>query len=283
MRKILVDWLIDVHMKFKLLPETLFLTVNMIDRYCERNQVKRKNYQLLGVTSMLIASKYEEIYPPFVKDFIYITDKAYTKEQIIEMETSILLSLNFDLTFPTTLRFLERYSHITDCDFKLISLARYMLELCLVEISMNKWNPSLLVCSAIFVSKKILERRNPWTRFMFQQTGHQEKDVRRCAKELCFIINNAHTKRHYQAAFKKYSLPKFNGVAEICRNLSESIQQDEIQASTGRTNTGPVTITPYVSNRSSIDSQLIGSFSQPNNSQLSMNRYIEGQMHFEPN
>ena len=52
----------------------------MIDRYCERNRVKRKNYQLLGVTSMLIASKYEEIYPPFVKDFIYITDRAYTKE-----------------------------------------------------------------------------------------------------------------------------------------------------------------------------------------------------------
>jgi|TARA_B110000285_G_C15069414_1_gene587049 G2/mitotic-specific cyclin-B, other len=116
---------------------------------------------------MLIASKYEEIYPPFVKDFIYITDKAYSKEQIIEMESSILQSLNFDLTYPTTLRFLERYSHITDCDSKLFSLARYMLELCLVEISMNKWNPSLLVCSAIFVSKKILERRNPWTRFMF--------------------------------------------------------------------------------------------------------------------
>ena len=80
MRRILVDWLIDVHLKFKLLPETLFLSINMVDRYCERNQVKRKAYQLLGITSMLIASKYEEIYPPFIKDFIYITDKAYTKE-----------------------------------------------------------------------------------------------------------------------------------------------------------------------------------------------------------
>ena len=74
MRRILVDWLIDVHMKFKLLPETLCLTINLVDRYTEVTQIKRKNYQLIGVTCMLIASKYEEIYPPFIKDFIYITD-----------------------------------------------------------------------------------------------------------------------------------------------------------------------------------------------------------------
>ena len=79
MRRILVDWLIDVHMKFKLLPETLFITINMVDRYTELHQISRKNYQLIGVSCMLIASKYEEIYPPFLKDFIYITDQAYTK------------------------------------------------------------------------------------------------------------------------------------------------------------------------------------------------------------
>ncbi len=67
MRAVLVSWLIEVHMKFKLLPETLFLTVNLIDRYTEKKQVSRTNYQLLGVTAMLIASKYEEIYAPEVR------------------------------------------------------------------------------------------------------------------------------------------------------------------------------------------------------------------------
>jgi G2/mitotic-specific cyclin-B, other len=80
MRVILVGWLIDVHLKFKLLPETLFLTINLIDRYCEKKQILRGNYQLLGVTAMLIASKYEEIYAPEIRDCVYITDKAYTKE-----------------------------------------------------------------------------------------------------------------------------------------------------------------------------------------------------------
>ncbi len=82
MRAILVDWIIEVHLKFKLLPETLFLTISLIDRYLERVQIKRNNLQLVGVTAMLIASKYEEIYAPEVRDFVYITDNAYTKEEI---------------------------------------------------------------------------------------------------------------------------------------------------------------------------------------------------------
>lgn len=80
MRTILIGWLVEVHLKFKLLPETLFLTINLIDRYLEKKQILRTNFQLLGVTAMLIASKYEEIYAPEIRDFVYITDKAYTKE-----------------------------------------------------------------------------------------------------------------------------------------------------------------------------------------------------------
>lgn len=80
MRKILVDWLVDVHLKYKMKEETLFLAINFIDRYCSLRQVPRTEYQLVGVSCMLLAAKYEEIYPPFVKDFVYITDNAYTSE-----------------------------------------------------------------------------------------------------------------------------------------------------------------------------------------------------------
>lgn len=84
MRSILIDWLVDVHLKFKLRPETLYLTVNIIDRYLARTIVSRGSLQLVGVTAMLIASKYEEIYSPIVKDFVYITDNAYTREEILK-------------------------------------------------------------------------------------------------------------------------------------------------------------------------------------------------------
>ena len=86
MRGILVDWLSEVHLKFKLVPETLYLSVNLIDRYLEKELVQRSHLQLIGVTAMLIASKYEEIYAPEVKDFVYITDKAYSKDQILQLE-----------------------------------------------------------------------------------------------------------------------------------------------------------------------------------------------------
>lgn len=90
MRAILVDWLVEVHLKFKLVPETLYLTVNLIDRYLELVQVPRQKLQLIGVTAMLIASKYEEIYAPEVRDFVYITDRAYTKEEILDQEFDML-------------------------------------------------------------------------------------------------------------------------------------------------------------------------------------------------
>lgn len=66
----------------------------------------------MGVSAMLIACKYEEIYPPELKDFVYITDRAYTKEDVLQMEFQILSVLQFDLTFPTALRFLERFTKV---------------------------------------------------------------------------------------------------------------------------------------------------------------------------
>jgi cyclin B len=97
MRAILIDWLVEVHLKFKLVNESLFLTINLIDRFLEKEQVSRQKLQLVGVTAMLIACKYEEIYPPIVKDFVYITDNAYTKEEILSMERKILTTLDFNI------------------------------------------------------------------------------------------------------------------------------------------------------------------------------------------
>jgi len=82
MRAILVDWLVEVHLKFKLVPETLYLTINLIDRYLERADVSRPKLQLVGVTCLLIASKYEEIYPPELRDLVYICDRAYTRNDV---------------------------------------------------------------------------------------------------------------------------------------------------------------------------------------------------------
>lgn len=97
-RSTLVDWLIQIHYNFKLWPETLFLTVNVFDRYCSLNEISKKEVQLVGIAALLMITKYEEIYPPTLKDFIYITGDNYTSEQILEMERKILYALDFDIS-----------------------------------------------------------------------------------------------------------------------------------------------------------------------------------------
>lgn len=142
MRSILIDWLVDVHYKFKLVPETLYLTVNLIDRYLEKKEVSRQNLQLVGVTAMLIASKFEEIYAPIVKDFVYITDNAYTKDEILLMEMQMLHTLDFEVNFTSAFRFLERFAKVAKVDSILLHLSRYFLELSLVNYHMLKYPQS---------------------------------------------------------------------------------------------------------------------------------------------
>ena len=109
MRAILVDWLIEVHHKFELMPETLYLTINIVDRFLSVKTVPRRELQLVGISAMLMASKYEEIWAPEVNDFVCISDRAYSHEQILKMEKAILGKLEWTLTVPTPYVFLVRF------------------------------------------------------------------------------------------------------------------------------------------------------------------------------
>lgn len=105
-RGFLVEWIIDVHRKFRLLPETLYVTVSIIDRYLSLVQIKKAQLHLLGVAALLIATKYEEIYPPELKDLIQISENKFKKEEVLELETHILVTLEFNFFVPSHLRFL---------------------------------------------------------------------------------------------------------------------------------------------------------------------------------
>lgn len=109
MRSILVDWLVEVHHKFKLYPATLWLTVNVIDRFLAKVPIKRARLQLVGISAFFIACKFEEVYPPEAKDFVHITDNAYTRQEMLAMESDILNALNYEILVPTGFNFLSRY------------------------------------------------------------------------------------------------------------------------------------------------------------------------------
>ena len=80
-----------MHLRFKLLPETLYVTVGIIDKFIHvEENIKKKDLQLLGITALHIAGKYEEIYPPELKHYLKITDNSVTKEQVLKLEYKIL-------------------------------------------------------------------------------------------------------------------------------------------------------------------------------------------------
>ena len=211
MRIILLDWLIDVQLKFKLLPETLFLTINIIDRYLSISKATKENLQLIGITSMLIACKYEEIYFPEIKDFIYMTDDTYSKDEVLQMEYEILKKLEFNITNPSSLRFLEIYNFYLKLDNKIYFLAKYFLELSLVNYKQIKFLPSIIATSAIYLSKKqdvLFDENELWN-----ITGYTFNDIEECylrLKEYIFHLDNT----QYLAVKRKYSSEKYFSVSK---------------------------------------------------------------------
>lgn len=106
----------------------------------------------------------------------------------------MLETIDFDLYFPTSIRFLERFCVVGECSTEIYYLSLFFLELSSVEVKMNKWNPSMLACASIYISKKIKECNFPWTAFMTQQTSYSENQIRECARDICFILNNIDNK-----------------------------------------------------------------------------------------
>ena len=213
MRAILIDWLVEVHLKFKLMPETLFLTHNLIDRFLSKKVVTRKNLQLVGVTAMLLASKYEEIWAPEVRDFVYISDKAYSREQILDMEKQMLNTLGFHLTVPTPYQFLSRFYKAAGADKQFQLLASFIVESSLPDYSMLKFPASLTAAAATYVAMKTLGK-GEWNDVMVAHTRYTEADIRPCANAMARLQRKSAT-ASLSAVHKKFSNPKFMEVARL--------------------------------------------------------------------
>jgi cyclin B len=138
---------------------------------------------------MLIATKYEEIYPPEVRDFVYITDKAYTKEEILAMEVEILNALEFNVTSPSSYRFLELYANLAQLSQEDFTLTHYIIEVSTIESKMIRYSPSLITAAGIYLTNKIRKRQIPWPAQMTLK--YTENDLKRCAKDLCVLLQGA--------------------------------------------------------------------------------------------
>ncbi|XP_062102752.1 G2/mitotic-specific cyclin-2 isoform X2 [Humulus lupulus] len=208
MRSILIDWLIEVHDKFELLKETLFLTINLIDRFLSKQTVARKKLQLVGLVAMLLACKYEEVSVPVVGDLILISDKAYTRDEVLEMEKLMLNTLQFNMSAPTPYVFIKRFLKAAQSDKKLELLSFFMIELSLVEYEMLKYSPSLLAAAAVYTAQCTLYGFKQWSKTCEWHTSYSEDQLLECSRLMVGFHQKAATGK-LTGVHRKYCTSKF--------------------------------------------------------------------------
>lgn len=225
MRTILVDWLVDVHGRFKMLQETLYLSISIMDAFLQLDStINRRELQLVGLTAMLIAAKFEETWAPEINDFVYMSDKAYTSKDVLTMECRMLQKLDFRLGRPLPLHFLRRNtqaaSQILDqVDVLHHTLSKYLMELTLPEYNFCHYLPSELAAAALCLSLRLLDESDTdgsklWNHSMVFYSGYQYDILEPLMDKLCSLLLAAESSK-FQAIRKKYACSKLYNISTI--------------------------------------------------------------------
>jgi len=217
MRAIIVNWIIEVHDRFKLLPDTLFLSVIIFDRYMSIiNNINKNRLQLIGVTSLLIACKYEEIFSPEVRDFICILDREYEREDLMEEENNILKILKFEVMYPSSLRYYEILRIKFGIEEKYYKYGNFLLELCLLDCKFSKYKQAVIATTVCFIILKLFQKVN-FEKFMNNEIKIKEKEIMDCLVDICFMLEYIEGSI-YPALSKKHK--------GICNEIKKIIEKE---------------------------------------------------------
>ncbi|KAL3285983.1 hypothetical protein HHI36_000497 [Cryptolaemus montrouzieri] len=209
MRSVVVDWLVEVQISFKLCLDTLHLSISILDRYLETNiNVGRETLQLVAISGLMIAAKYEEVMIPEVVDFVYVCDDTFTKHQILEMERNIFAALKFFIPSPSSIQFLRRYSKIARVTPLQHNLGKYLLELAILDYNTCQILPSHLAAAACCLSIGILNEQmnlsEVWSPTMQHYTTLKLSDFKHVMALLAQLLIKIETSK-YQTIRKKYA------------------------------------------------------------------------------
>ncbi|RKP21874.1 A/B/D/E cyclin, partial [Rozella allomycis CSF55] len=205
MRSILVNWMTEVHWKFRLLPETLYLSINIMDRFLTERIVGVQKFQLVGIVALLVASKYEEILAPSIQNLVYLASEGYKPEDVTKGENYVLDVLGYSLGCPTPMIFLRRISKAEGYDIQTRTIAKYLMEITLLDNEFLFFTPSMIAAAAVWLARKMLHR-GPWNNNLIHYSGYFEDEVLPCVQLLIKSLSKPH---EYDIIYKKYSSRKF--------------------------------------------------------------------------
>ncbi|EXJ94252.1 hypothetical protein A1O1_02645 [Capronia coronata CBS 617.96] len=201
MRSVLMDWLVQVHLRFNLLPETLFLCVNYIDRFLSCKIVSLGKLQLVGATAIFIAAKYEEINCPSVQEIVYMVDGGYSMDEILKAERFMLTMLQFELGWPGPMSFLRRISKADDYDLETRTLAKYFLEVTLMDERFIGSPPSFTAAASHCLARTML-RKGTWSAHHVYYSGYTYSQLKPLVHLLLECCDDP--RKHHSAVFNKY-------------------------------------------------------------------------------
>lgn len=235
-RHTLLNWLVQVHEKFNLLQETLYLAVNIMDRFLSHTEIALDKFHLVGSTCLFIASKYEEINCIVLKDLLKILDDEYTESQVIRAERYILCALEFELGWPGPMSYLRRISKADEYDFDIRTLAKYLLETTIMEPSFVASPPSWIAAGAYYLSLVIfrdsycithdgLVYDDIWTSKHTYYAGYTEQQITPAAAVIAQNCRYAETK--HEAIFKKYSQKRHRKCSQMVAKWIEYLEAQE--------------------------------------------------------
>ncbi|RHY30826.1 hypothetical protein DYB32_003995, partial [Aphanomyces invadans] len=232
MRSILVDWLVDVHYKYNLLEQTLHIAVNLIDRHLEKNlTLPRARLQLVGITALFIASKYEEIYPPEAADFVKITDNAYTLTELFQMEDELLSSIGYRVTVPTAFQFMNRFLKASKtANTKTQLLANYLIDRCLQEYKMLRYRPSMIAAAGVYHARVQMDLLPHWSPCVEYHSTYSVAAMRMCLKDMQEMMETAAAgvakSSKLTAVTRKFAKEKFQGVSKVPLRFPHKVKDE---------------------------------------------------------
>lgn len=214
MRSILIDWLVAVAHEYEIQEQTIYLSVNYIDRFLCTMSVVREKFQLLGAAAMMLAIKVEEVVALDAQEWVQLTGQAYNSRQIVRMEQLLLNVLKFDLNPPTVINYVQLICALFGLDKQTLYLAMFLLELTLLEEDFLEHLPSKLAVSSVVLARYMLNKRNPYFLKLELSCGYNFHQLKPVIVKQHRAFEDSPTKQ-LQSIQNKYKTDKYGCVANI--------------------------------------------------------------------
>ena len=228
-RSIIYHWLVKNNHKWKLKDDTIYMAMNIMDRYISQYKSKNLEFQLIAISSYLIASKYEDIYPPYIDELSQICNYIYSNDDIIKKEYEILSGLNFDVLYNSSYKFLTfLHSVVDNQNMKLLYLAQFILEISLDNLDILEYSQSERALAALLISKKILGIKITWNNLRMYY-DYDENKIKTVQKKMIPLLNKVMKSKNKNAIFEKFESSKYKSVSSLLDNLCSSNKKQKYE------------------------------------------------------